>query len=707
MTYRISTDIGGTFTDVAVVDGTGETNIFKSPTTPKKLVSGVIEGLKLAAEYYGEPLHEFMGKCEFFGHGSTVSTNALIEGKTAKVGLLCTQGHRDVLLFREGGKENPFEWYLDYPEPYVPRYLTLPVTERMSAEGEIITPLNEDEVRKAVRQFKEYGVEVIAVSLLWSFVNPAHELRVKEIIEEEWPELESCTLSHVVNPRIREYRRTVSTVIDASLKPLNTRYVGMFQESLGEIGYKKEPYLFTTSGGLILPEDMVEQPIYSIDSGPALAPISGKFYAMQELGKDNVITCDMGGTSFDIGRITDGEIIVTNNAKIGHEKLSIPKVDVKTIGAGGGSITWVDGGGLIRIGPEGAGSEPGPACYMRGGERATVTDAALVLGYLDENYFLGGRMKLNRELAEKAIKNDIADPLGVGVMEAAHTVWNTATAKMAEAIRDVTVWEGIDPKEYVFVAGGGAVGIHILPIVSQLGAREIIIPKTAATLSAFGGAVADVVREFQRSYLTATNDFDYDGVNAVLAELKKEADEFLDKVGIPEEQREFEYLAEARYPFQEQELSFSLQSSSFDNRDSVNALVEDFHEMHDQVLGSKEPGQYVECVVWKLRVKGVTSSISLKAQELAGPEPAAGSLKGTRQAYFKEQGGLVETKVYDGERLKAGNKVDGPAIIEEPTTNLVVFPGEAAMVSKYGNYIVDLRQAEDAIDVKEEEFISN
>src|SRR5699024_7863111 len=277
MSFKISTDIGGTFTDIVVVDNKGNNNIFKSPTTDKDKMVGVIEGLKIAAKYYGYSLEKLMNETEFVSHGSTVSTNALIEGKTAKVGLICTEGHRDILSFREGGKAHPFEWYIDYPDPYVPRYLTLEVSERINSEGKIETLLNENEVRTAVKKLKYYNVQVIAVSLLWSFINTEHELRVAEIIHEEWPEV-VVTLSHIVNPRIREYRRTVSTVIDASLKPLNTSYVESLQKTLKKIGYKNDLYLFTSSGGLISPEDMTNQPIHSIDSGPSLAPISGKFY---------------------------------------------------------------------------------------------------------------------------------------------------------------------------------------------------------------------------------------------------------------------------------------------------------------------------------------------------------------------------------------------------------------------------------------------
>lgn len=694
MSYRICTDIGGTFTDIVVVDESGNVNIFKALTTPENRVNGIIDGLKLAADFYGTTLNEFMGACDYFGHGTTTSTNALIERKVAKVGLICTSGFRDVLLFREGGKENPFDWYLDYPEPYIPRYLTLPVTERINAEGGIDIPLHEDEVREAIRQFKQYDIEVIAVSLAWSFVNPAHELRIGELIEEEWPG-KTYTLSHIVNPRIREYRRTVSTVIDASLKPLITHYVSTFESRLREIGYHNELSLLTCSGGVTSPQEMIESPIYSLDSGPALAPVSGRFYAKKELDKDNVITCDMGGTSFDVSRVTDGIITISNDNVIQNERLSIPKVDVKTIGAGGGSIAWVDDGGLIRVGPEGAGSVPGPACYMRGGERATVTDANLVLGYLDENYFLGGKMKVSRELAEKAIMQSVAAPLNLSLMEAAYTIYNTANHLMTEAVRDITIFEGIDPKEYAVVAGGGAVGMHIIPIVSQLGCQEVIVPKTASTLSAFGGAVADVVREFNRSYLTSSHSFDSENVKATLDKLAADAKTFLDSVGVPKENQVLEFAVEARYLFQERELTVPLRSGAIQNDHDLETLIDDFHEKHELTLGSMEKGQAVEFVVWKVIARGITPEISLHKQPVSSEAPNPAALKSLRKAYFREMGGLVEVPVYDGTRLFAGNVITGPAIIEEPTTNIVVIPGSTLTLSMYGNYIINMKDYKD------------
>ncbi len=389
----------------------------------------------------------------------------------------------------------------------------------MTAEGGVYLPLDEGEVREAIRKLKSYRVQVIAVALMWSIANPSHEKRIGEIIEEEWPGI-PYALSHEVNPSIREYRRTVCTAIDASLKPLIGYYVSHFEKSLREAGYKDKFYLLTSSGGMASPEEIVKKPLSVIDSGPAMGPVAGRYYAETELGMNSVITCDMGGTSFDVSRVTDGVITITRDVKIGDENLNIAKVDSKSIGAGGGSIAWVDTGGLLHVGPKGAGSEPGPACYRRGGTNPTVTDANVVLGYLDPEYFLGGTIKLDKALAEEAIAREVGQPLGLDALEAAFAIWNTVCVNMTEAIRDITVWAGIDPREYVVVSGGGASGMHILSIVAQIGGRKVVIPKTAAGLSAFGGLIANVVRELQWSHFTTTNSFDYEGVYGFLGNWK-------------------------------------------------------------------------------------------------------------------------------------------------------------------------------------------
>lgn len=694
MSIRVCVDVGGTFTDVAVVnDDDGRLNIFKTSTTPDDYALGVIDGLRMATEFYKLPMQQFMKLCSSrnggaITYGTTVATNAIIQRKVAKVGLICTKGHRDILTFREGGKDDPFNWDIDYPDPYIPRYLTLSVNERIDAQGDIVTPLDEGEVREAVRQLKRYNVAVIAVVLLWSIANPIHEKRVGEIIEEEWPG-QPYVLSHLINPVIREYRRTISTVINASLMPVVGPFLRGFDERLRQLGYEGKLSLISSFGGIMSIKDMTEKPIYSVDSGPTGGPVAGLVYSRGELNRDNVVTCDMGGTSFDVSRVTEGEIRTTLDAKVGFDYLGIRKVDTRSIGAGGGSMAWVDAGGLLHVGPESAGAQPGPACYQLGGTKPTVTDASLVLGYLPE-YLLGGRVKLDKKLAYEAIEKDVAKPLGITVLEAAFTIWNTVCVNMNDAIRTITSWEGIDPREYIFVAGGGGAGMHIIPMMSDMGVTQLIIPKAAGTLSAVGGLAADMVADFQRNYECDSGHFDFDGVNNILRTLEEEAASFLISNGVKPENRAFEFSVDARYHSQPWELTIPLKVRRFSGKADVAQLINDFHETHERTRGSREEGQFIECSTWRVKAVGKTKDLEFRQVEAGRATPSDSAIIGKRMAYFKELGGMVETPVYNGDNLKAGNRINSPAIMEEMATTMVVFPGSEVTVSNLGNYRVRL-----------------
>jgi len=693
MSFQVCTDIGGTFTDLAIIDEEGKIGVFKTPTTPLNYIEGVLNTLKLVSEYYKIPVKKVLEKCSsanggIFSHGSTLSTNAIIEGKTAKTGLICTRGFRDILTIREGGKEDPYNWDVDYPPPYVPRYLTLPVTERVNSEGGVEIPLNEEEVRQAIRQFKKWNVQAIAVCLLWCITNPAHELRIGEIVKEEWPEI-PYTLSHQLNPVIREYRRTSSAVINASLGPLISKYVFDLDGSLKKEGYLGELSLLTSTGGVMSVKELREKPIYSVDCGPAMAPVAGKAFAARELGKDNVITIDMGGTSFDVSCVTQGEISISREAKIDSHILGINKVDSRSIGAGGGSIAWVDSGGLLRVGPRSAGAVPGPACYGRSGKDATVTDANVVLGYIDPHYFLGGAMKLNRRLAEEAIQKNVGNPLNLELTEAAFSIWNTVNINMVTAIRDITIWQGIDPREYLLVSGGGAAGLHFIPIMRELEMKQALVPKVAGAISAVGGLFADLSTEYSASHYTQSNRFDYEGVNKELENLEKQGVAFLERAGVALKNRRVEFYVEAHYPYQIWELSVPLRGKRIDNEKELAQLVDDFHEVHERVYAIKEPGQYVECVYWRVKATGLMPKPKIEETPLASGDLSA-ALVGKRKAYFKDLGGVVETPIYRGDKLKAGNVIIAPAIIEEPTTTIVILPKSQATVTKWGSYLVDL-----------------
>lgn len=691
MNYRISTDIGGTFTDLVSIDENGDLQVVKVSTTSKDYADAIFNALDALSHRYALATGDLLTQCGTFIHGSTVATNAIITRNTAKIGLILTKGHRDILTLREGGKEDAFNPHVDYPEPYVPRYLTETVTERINAEGGVEKSLDEDEVRRAVRRLAgEYHVEGIAVCLLWSIVNPRHEIRVGEIIEEECPGL-TCCLSHKVNPIIREYRRAISTAMDASLVPLVKRYIDHLSRSLTERGYAKTLYVVTSSGSLLSSEEIVNKPIYTVDSGPTMAPRAGLMYASMEGDETGrIITCDMGGTSFDVSIATNGRIGLSRETRIANELLAIMKADVRTVGAGGGSIAWLDSGKLIHVGPLSAGAQPGPACYMRGGKEPTVTDANVVLGYLHADYFLGGQMEIDASLSEKAMAEKIGIPLNLDSREAAYAIWSTINNNMVGAIEDVTIRQGVDPREYLLVSGGGAAGLHIVPIARELKMKKVIVPKLSGVLSAVGGLAADMTMDFHASYFTNSKQFDYDRVNSVLAGLEDEAQKFLIRTGVSADKTEMSFFTEARYAYQVWELTVPLRSRRLADAGALARLCTDFDEAHERVFGVKESGQKIEFVNWGVRAVAQVPKMNMRERASGGEDPGY-ALVARRKAYFRELGGLVETPVYRGDKLLRDARVEGPAIIQEPTSTLVVFPESTATVSRWGNYIIELQ----------------
>ena len=527
MGHTVCIDIGGTFTDCVVADAAGGLGIFKAPTTPGRFEKGFMDVLELAAAHHGTGLRDFLGDCDRIVHGTTVATNALIERKTAPTGFLCNAGHPDILTLREAPRKRCFDFRLDYPGPYVPRSHTAEVSGRIDAIGGEVEPLNEDDIRRAVAMFRKRGVEAIAVCFLWSTVNPAHERRAREIVHTAWPEV-PVTLSHELNPIPREYRRAISTVIDASLYPIVSAYTEALRHALAAQDFNTDHFLVATcNGGMMPPAVVVAKPIFSVMSGPTLAPVAAQYLSPEP----DVIVVDMGGTTFDVAAIRDGRLIVTAEAMIGDDMLGIPKVDVRSIGAGGGSIAWVDVAGMIQVGPESAGARPGPACYGLNGTRPTVTDANVVLGLIDPADFLGGCMRLDREAAEAAV-GTLGDELGLGLVEAALTIHTACNHNMIAAIEDITVMEGINPRDSFLVAGGGAIGCHIGGIATELGIKRFMVPRFAAGLSAFGGLISNIRWEEATTLFTIADDFSLDVVNHVLSRMRDSGQAFLDRAGV-------------------------------------------------------------------------------------------------------------------------------------------------------------------------------
>ena len=683
--FRIAVDTGGTFTDVVLTDqDTRALWVNKALTTPERVFNGIAEALTVSADELNKTLRELLAATTVFTYGTTFSTNAIITGDTARTAFLTTAGHPDTLVLREGGKVNPFDFRTTYPEPYVPRRLTFEIPERISSEGEVLLALDEPRVREVAAELRRRRVEAVAVCLLWSIVAPRHEQRIGALLAEELPGV-PVTLSHELNPILREYRRASSAAIDASLKPLMQRHLREMEGDLRDAGFAGQLLVGTSFGGVLTVEAVADRPIYTVNSAPAMAPVAGRANAPEQ---DSLIVCDMGGTSFDVSLVRGGALKFTRETWIGPQytghMTGLSAVDIKNIGAGGGSIAWIDPGGLLRVGPQSAKALPGPACYGRGGTLPTVTDASVVLGHVDPAYFLGGRIRLDGDAAVTAIKTHVARPLGMSVHRAAHAILAIANENMVNAIRAITINEGLDPRASLLVAGGGAGGMTIGRIAETLGCARVLVPRTAGALSASGGLFSDIVTEFSVSARTDTQNFDYAGINAALAALDKQMDGFFKRLGTPPDEQQREFSVEARYPYQVWELDVKLPGVQFEGAADVQAMVAGFHLAHERVFAVSEPGQHVECIYWKARATARLPKPARATAAVTGVPPAPVVI---RDAWFGGEAPQA-TPRYDGPALGAGDTLAGPCVIQEPTTTVVVFPGWTARVLSSGDYML-------------------
>ena len=684
---RFAVDTGGTFTDLVVESDDGGLRMYKAPTTPADPVAGVLETLSRAAGDLGESREALLGRGEMLIHGTTHAINAIVTGNTARTAFLTTRGHPDVLVFREGGRIEPFNFTVPYPEPYVPRSLTYEVPERVAYDGSVTEPLDEQGVVAIVEELERQEVEAVGVCLLWSIVNPAHELRVGALLERHLPGV-PYTLSHVLNPSLREYRRASSTCIDASLKPLMGHYLGGLETRLRDAGFGGRVLVVTTQGGAMDAADMARAPIHSINSGPAMAPIAGRAYADADTGADTAIIADTGGTTFDVSLVREGRIPWTRETWIGQpyrgHMTGFPAVDVKSIGAGGGSIAWVDEGGLLHVGPKSAGAVPGPVCYGAGGTEPTVTDASVVLGWIDPAYFLGGAMTLETEAAAAAIESHVAGKLGLPLHEAAAAIMSVATENMVHAIEDITVNQGIDPREAAIVGGGGAAGLNAVAIARRLGCAQVILPEVAAALSAHGALISELRAEYSGTLYTSTSGFDFNGVNALLEELESKCRAFIEGPGAGSLEQEIELTAEARYPSQIWEVEVPLRGRRIEDEKALAHFVEDFHKTHEALFTFADSESSIETVGWRANVRcRLRDGVNLSVDGADGGHEIAGR----RSVYFPDTG-FVEARVVHFEGMERGETVEGPAIIESSFTTVVIDPGAKAERRPSGSLLI-------------------
>ncbi|MEQ8653052.1 MAG: hydantoinase/oxoprolinase family protein [Kiloniellales bacterium] len=684
--YRLGVDAGGTFTDFVLADSSGGVQLFKTPSTPQDPTLAIKAGLAQISEALGESPAEIVSQCDLCINGTTVGLNALIQHKGARVGLICTKGHEDSIEIRLGHKEDGYRYDPEYPAAtmLVPRDRRLGVEERVLSTGEVRTPLNEEDVRAACRTFIEQGINSIAISYVWSVLHPAHERRTAEIVREMMPDA-FLSLGSEIYPQIREYTRTSTTITNAYLGPIMKDYVAAVDSYFAELGAQYPVRYFQSNGGLAIGQAMTDRSVYAINSGPASAPAAGLFVSAP-FGKNNVISVDMGGTSFDITLVRDGNANVNKDIDFLRYRIGVPMIQVETLGAGGGSIGWIDPVGLLQVGPQSAGANPGPACYGNGGEEPTVTDANLVLGYLNPSALLGGRMDLDAEKAREVIAKKIAEPLGISVEKAAYGIFTIVNNNMVNGIRRVSVERGYDPRDFVLVAAGGAGAAHITALAREMGIETVLVPKLASGLCAFGQIISDVKYNYMATKpLRLESSSAYEQINQVFAEIEQQGIAHLEADGFERAKIDLKRHLDMRYVGQIHECTVEIGTFDVDET-TVEEVKNAFHNRHKELYTYDEPHNTVEVVNLESTLFGrVDKPKPPKAEAGKG---AAGAKKGERRMIFSGDGEGIDAPVYDGDKLGAGDTIPGPAVIEEETTTVVIEPGWQAQLDESASYLL-------------------
>lgn len=687
--FRLGIDAGGTFTDFIIANrASGEVKLFKALSTPSDPTRAIENGLKLIADDLGLPASQVVSDCDLCINGTTVGLNALITHRGGKTGLICTAGHEDSIEIRNGHKEDGYRYDPEYPAAtmLVPRYLRRGIRERVISDGSIRTPMNEEDVREACRIFLKEDVETVAISFVWSVLNPAHERRAAEIVREMMPHV-ILTVGSELYPQIREYTRTSTAVTNAYLAPVMRRYVTAVDAYFRKLGAKQPVRYFQSNGGLAIGKAMTDRSVYAINSGPASAPQAG-LYVCAPFGKDNVITVDMGGTSFDITLTRNGQTNLNKNIDFLRYRIGVPMIQVETLGAGGGSIGWIDGLGLLQVGPQSAGSEPGPACYGQGGTEPTTSDANLVLGYLSPDGLLGGALPVDMARARQAVAK-VAEPLGISIEQAAYGMFTIVNSNMVNGIRRVSVERGYDPRDFVLVGAGGATAAHITALAREMGIDTVILPKLASGLCAFGQVISDVKYNYMATApLRLDNDDACEKVDSLFEEIEAQGIEHLEADGFPRSQIDVRRSLEMRYVGQVHECTVDIDTFKITPQ-TIGRIKDAFHARHEELYTYSERHSAVEVVNIESTIYGRIEKP--RAPRLEGEGSPELALKGHRPAIFDASGQATSTPIYDGSRLGVGARVEGPAIIEEVTTTIVIEPGWTAALHESGSYLLTRR----------------
>lgn len=686
MGYSIGIDVGGTFTDTVVFNDRGEVGIYKIPTMTEDLASGFMRSLSEVASSYGLTLQELLKHVDKLAYGTTFATNMLIEGKVAKTGLITTKGFRDTLPIARISREYlDFDLQVERPPSLLPRSFIEEISERVDYAGHIVTGLDMDSLESVIQRLERKGVEAIAVCLLWSFKNSSHESKIKKFIEDTYPDM-YISLSTEIAPIIGEYERTAVVVMNSMLGPPIKKWLLELSSRLKTSGLQIPLLIMQSSGGVTPTEDAYLKPVTLINSGPAGGTIASKYFS-DLLSLPNLICIDMGGTSLDVSLITEGQYSTSLVSRVIGHNIFMPMVDVHSVGSGGGSIAWLDMGTRLKVGPQSAGAQPGPACYGRGGVEATVTDADVVLGRINADYFLGGEMPLNRDLAERAIYEKIAVPLGMSTMQAAAGICQIVDSNMTDAIRLVTVQKGYDPRDYALLAFGGAGPTHVSALARELGIKTVIIPFLATAQSAFGIVNSDIVHNFSISDLVELDD--HQRINQHFESMERKGFDILKREQINEENMVMVRYADMRYKGQAHEVTMPVPVKLL-NSDDLDQLADRFEEKYLQLYGSGTVFRTAGFEVVTLRMDAIGKILKPLLPQVK-PERCdpSSAFKMQRSIFFEEEQTLVTTSVYDARKLKPGSVIEGPAIVEYHGTTAVIHPRQHARVDGYSNLIME------------------
>lgn len=682
--YCFGIDIGGTFTDGVLIDEQGKVHLFKTPTVPANPTEGFMQCLRKAASFLNIPLEEMLRSTRKLSYGNTIATNALLEGKTAKTGLITTRGFRDVLIIARIGREYlGIDLQCQRPPSLIPRSMIEEITERVDGQGEVVITMHREEIKDVLDKLDSKGVQALAVCFLWSFKNPSHEKEIGEAISKYLPG-KYFSLSHEIAPVIGEYERTATTVMNASLGPLMEGHLSSLSKELEKEGLSVPVLLMQSTGGVVPSADAAVKPVTLVNSGPAGGVIAGKFLS-ELLNMPNCLCMDMGGTSFDASLITGGQYSASLVNRVNDNNIVIPMLDIYSIGAGGGSIAWLDGGKRLKVGPKSAGAYPGPACYSRGGQEPTVTDADVVLGRINPDYFLGGELPLDREKATKVIQEKIASPLGLELLAAAEGICRIVDANMADAVRTITLRKGYDPRDYAMIAFGGAGPVHAAAIAQELGIKTVIVAPLASVQSAFGIVHSDIVHSLTLGDIIELHDISK--ISQRFSELEKKGFELLKKEGLEEKDMEMRRWVDMHYRGQAHEVTVPVPAVPSTKKD-IEELIRTFEKMYESIYGKgtvfSQAGY--EIVTFRVDAIGKTRKPVIQAGKISRSKPEA-ALKGKREVYC--QGKFAPSSIYSGDRLEPGHRVEGPAIIEYMGTTVVVTAGMSARIDSYLNVILN------------------